>query len=554
MEHSSTVSIFSTTGVSSDKWIDLRMISTMRLFLAASALFITMVHPTEPNRGLGPTYIALLLYTVYSLVIYVLSIRRSTLLPQRILHWLDLLWYIPLIALSGGTNSIFFFFLFFSVLVASFGWGFSEGIRMTLVTASLFTIVAVLSTMDNFELDRLLIRPTSLLALGYMIAHWGGFEVKLKRRLGLLKDISDLSDPRYGLDQTVSRIMDRLRDFYAADSCLVVVQVPGGGFQLRKVSGPTARDCVVKTIPDQIAAILLAPSPPAALIFHKRESKRLVYDIKTGLSSRDVSSTFTTIANTLESRHFMSLPVYYQGRPVGRFYVIGSTQSLDDSDIGFVLQLIEHVIPILDNIRLVDRLASEAAEYERQRIARDIHDGVIQPYIGLQLGLAAIRQKIERGDNDIAHDVKELTAMTVTEIEELRHYIRGLKASERYDTMLLPAIRRFASKFSAATGIAVEVKATKEIGVKDRLAAEIFQMVTEGFSNIRRHTNSPRAEAELDYSKGVFVLNIKNSNDNGVGASFHPHSLAERANALGGRLEVYTDDKNQTVVSIHIPL
>ena len=71
--------------------------------------------------------------------------------------------------------------------------------------------------------------------------------------------------------------------------------------------------------------------------------------------------------------------------------------------------------------------------------------------------------------------------MTVTEIEELRHYIRGLKASERHDTMLVQAIRRFASKFSAATGIAVDVKATKEIGIKDRLAAEIFQMITEGF-------------------------------------------------------------------------
>ena len=555
MEHGSTNGI-STTGVLSDRWIDLRMISTMRLVLASSALFITMLDLAKPNRLYPAIYITLGLYTVYSLVVYVLSLRRSALLPQRILHWLDLLWYVPLIALSGGPNSVFFFFLFFSILVASFGWGFSEGVRMTLVASSLFTTVGVLSAATDFkfELDRFLLRPTSLLILGYLIAYWGGFEVKLKRRLELLKDISDFTDPRFGLDQTVSRIMDRLRDFYQADSCLVVVQVPGGSFQLRKVSGSTIVDSVVKTIPDEIATILLSPSPPAALIFHKRKSKRLVYDIRTGLSSREVSSTFATIGNTLEANQFMSLPVYYQGRPVGRFYVIGSTQSLDDSDIGFVRHLIEHVIPVLDNIRLVDRLASEAAEYERQRIARDIHDGVIQPYIGLQLGLAAIRQKIERGNYDVARDVKELTAMTVTEIEELRHYIRGLKASERHDTMLLPAIRRFASKFSAATGIAVEVKTTKEIGVKDRLAAEIFQMVTEGFSNIRRHTHSPRAEAELDYHKNVIVLNIKNANNNSIPPTFHPHSLAERAVALGGQLEVYTDEQNHTVVSIQIPL
>ena len=527
------------------------MISTMRLVLASSALFIIMLDP----GGLRATYIALVLYTVYSFVIYVLSLRRSALLPQRILHWLDLVWYMPLIALTGGSNSMFFFFLFFSILVASFGWGFIEGVRMTLAAASLFTIVGVqFHEETTLELGRFLLRPTSLLTLGYMIAHWGGFEVKLKSRLGLLRDISDFSDPRFGLDPTVNRMMDRLRYFYKADSCLAVVQIPGGSFQLRKVSGPTASGWVVKTIPNQMATLLLSPSPPAALIFHKRKSKRLIYDIRTSISSREVPSTFAAIGNTLEAQQFMSVPIYYQGQSVGRFYVIGSPQSMDDSDISFVLQLIEHVTPVLNNIRLVDRLASEAAEYERQRIARDIHDGVIQPYIGLQLGLAAIRQKIERGNTDVEHDVKELSAMTVTEIEELRHYIRGLKTSERYDTMLVPAIRRFASKFSAATGITVDVKATEEIGIKDRLAAEIFQMVTEGFSNIRRHTHSLRAEAELDYGKDFFVLNIKNANENGKRPVFHPRSLAERAAALGGELEVYTDDENQTVVSIRIPL
>ena len=101
--------------------------------------------------------------------------------------------------------------------------------------------------------------------------------------------------------------------------------------------------------------------------------------------------------------------------------------------------------------------------------------------------------------------------------------------------MLVPAIRRFAAKFTAATGIIVDVKATEEIGIKDRLAAEIFQMVTEGFSNIRRHTHSPRAEAELDYGKDFFVLNIEKHNDRMASGLFFirarspsapPHSAA----------------------------
>jgi signal transduction histidine kinase len=356
------------------------------------------------------------------------------------------------------------------------------------------------------------------------------------------------------LEQTVDRIMHRLSSFYGADACMLVVKVPGDTYQLRKVSGSGPVNSVVKSLPNEIASILLSPSPPAALIFHQRKSRRMIYDFRTSQSSRDVPANFASIGNTLEAKQFMSLPVYYHGRPVGRFYVIGTSHDLNESDIAFLLQIIEHVTPVLDNTRLVDHLASEAAEHERQRIARDIHDGVIQPYIGLQLGLAAIREKLERGDNNIGSDINELTAMTVTEIEEMRHYIQDLKKSERHDTTLLPAIRRFASKFSAATGIVVDVRAGKEVRVKDRLAAEIFQMVTEGFSNIRRHTHSLRAEAELDYNRGTFILNIKNSNDNGAPPVFHPRSLAERATALGGQLTVYTDDSNDTVVSIRIPV
>jgi signal transduction histidine kinase len=49
-------------------------------------------------------------------------------------------------------------------------------------------------------------------------------------------------------------------------------------------------------------------------------------------------------------------------------------------------------MPVLHNIILVDQLASDAANAERQRIAFDLHDRVIQSYVGLQMGSEAVRQ------------------------------------------------------------------------------------------------------------------------------------------------------------------
>jgi len=219
-----------------------------------------------------------------------------------------------------------------------------------------------------------------------------------------------------------------------------------------------------------------------------------------------------------------------------------------------MLQVIEHLTPLVENIRLVDRLATDAAEQERQKLARDIHDSVIQPYVGLQLGLAAVREKLANGSGDALQDVNELCLMANDEMSELRRYLQRLKSNERLDSVLLPALRRFASKYSAATGITVLVKGLDKLCLNDRLAGEAFQMVAEGLSNVRRHTNARHAEIELTCDKSDLILRIMNDNTNGAHkATFQPGSISERAIALGGGANVYTED-DCTVVDVRIPL
>ncbi|MBI3326543.1 MAG: histidine kinase, partial [Nitrospinae bacterium] len=193
--------------------IDDRMIAAMRLVLAASALLITYMDPLEPSRLVAVTYAALLLYTAYSGVLYALALRRTSFIPAEITHWVDVGWYVALIGLSSGTNSMFFYFFFFSILVASFQWGLASGLRVTLASAVFFTSIglATAPVAAEFELNRFLLRPIYLLALGYMTAYWGGSEIALKRRLTLLKDVSRLSNPRFGVDRTLGMIVEQLR-------------------------------------------------------------------------------------------------------------------------------------------------------------------------------------------------------------------------------------------------------------------------------------------------------------------------------------------------------
>jgi signal transduction histidine kinase len=233
----------------------------------------------------------------------------------------------------------------------------------------------------------------------------------------------------------------------------------------------------------------------------------------------------------------------------------------------FMLQLMDHVTPVMENIRLIDNLASDAAEQERQRIAHDIHDSVIQPYLGLQFGLVALDQKLEAGQLGIRDNVQELLELTNHELAELRRFVWGLRANEERADVLLPAIERYAERFSMVTGIKVDVAAKGKVKVNDRLAAELFQIVAEGLSNVRRHAFCRDARVEISCKETSLLLQIKNSRpragvnpegervDGNEGVKpFRPHSIAERAASLGGDTHVFVDDKDYTVVSVGIPL
>ena len=536
---------------------DVQVMSAMRLTLAGSALLITWFDHSKPDPFLPLISTTLLLYTLYSLVIYVASVRSTRLVPIRFLHWIDLAWYVLLISVSGGMNSPFFFFFFFAILTASFGRGFSWGLRVTLISALLFSVIAYLirPPQGNFEVNRFLLRYVCLLVIGYMIAYWSGTEIRLRNRLQLLKEVSLLSNPRFGIDQTIQSIIESLRGFYNADTCLLVFSRTtngGGPYYLHRADRAETKKPTEMT--EETAWMLLLASPTQAAIYRSRgRGKTILYDVKTGRLTEQILES-STLFNAFEGKSCLTVPVYNRNQMLGRLYVVDAKSSFDHTEIDFVLQVIKQVIPVLENIRLVDRLASEAAEQERRKIGQDIHDSVIQPYIGLQFGLSAVKQKLISGNTNVMNEIKDLLELTEGEIQELRQYVGGLKRGEPSQDAFLPAVRQFAAKFSDATGLKVEIDSADDLRIYDRLAAELFQMIEEGLSNIRRHSRSGYAKVGISRENGDLILQLRNARRKGMEVpSFTPRSIVERATALGGKTVVYAD-KNETVVSVQIPL
>ncbi|HBY94163.1 MAG TPA: hypothetical protein DEP84_09410 [Chloroflexi bacterium] len=545
------------------------MVAATRLLLAILAVLIISLDPFTHRHPTVATSLVLGLSIVYGMVLSILTLRDSRYLASinNWAHWVDAGWYATLIALGHSTSGIFTFF-FFPILVAAFRSGLTSALRVATASAVFATVIGLATAFSapDFELNRLLLQPVSLLVLGFMLAYRGEFELTLKRQLALLKEVTRLSNPRFGVDQTIGSIMARLRAFYEADSCLLVLREPATDtFHLRRADDRNpAGGARTEPVPAALAQRLLA-LPTNLAIVHTGTSRawwrlpvggrRQGCDVATGVRTAESREVSATVAELLDVESFVTVPFRSRDEAVGRLYLTAQRpRAFDDLDGDFLRQVVEHVAPVIDSVCLVDQLASSAAEEERRRIARDLHDSVLQPYIGLHMGLVATRQKLASG-GDVMGDLDWLIAMTSIEIADLRNFAQGLTASAGCEDSLLPAVRRFAGRFSAATHIKVHVEAAGDLRINDRLAAQAFQIVAEGLSNVRRHTQAPRAMVRLGRENGHLILRIEDEGANGASpAPFTPRSITERAAALGGRAHVERREDGGSAVVVEIPL
>ena len=531
------------------------MIARLRCVIAAAVVVILWLDPTPIQGSVSLAKASLATFCGYSTLMWMEAAQWIP-LSRRVSagsHWVDLGWFTVLIGLSGGTQSPFFIGYFFAILIASFRWGFRSGTRVTLAAAVLFAVMGyVARPRVPLELGRALLRPVYLLVLGYMISYWGGFHVSSSARLRLLRDVTALSNPRFGIDRTIGHVMRTLCTFYQANRCVLVTPVASGDSAL--VWGDDGKHGDRPELPTEIPIATLGP----LLLLDPSES--LAYTVPGNahdalLADGPRSTLLHSIAESLSARSFMTVPWPQAGQGGGRLYLTSRhPHGFPASELGFLKQVLDQIMPTLENVRLVDRLATDAAEAERMRIARDLHDSVIQPYIGIRMGLMAIGRKLRDG-LEVISDLDQLSGAISAEIEDLRRYLGELRTGSASRGALIQALSKFADRFSDATGIKVVLEVDENVRVNDRLAAETFQMVAEAVSNARRHTESPQVVVVIQSNAEMLTVRVTDEGTPGrLPRPFVPRSIADRTTALGGRVGVEHTLQGGSIVTIEIPM
>jgi signal transduction histidine kinase len=552
-----------------------RRLSALRLKLALAALLIVYLIPSDSAWHTKVTYSLLAAYVVYSFAVYMLSRKQTNFSPNvlRLVVAADLVWYTAITSFSSGSGLLFFYL--FAVIVASSRAGAVFGLLTTVVSAFMCIIVGLLAAQPGpFDETRFVMRPLAVVGLGYILAYWGGAELQLKRRLILLKELSVAANPRFGVDWTIELILRRLMQFWDASYCLILL-AHDTGLQLYLISSSDPNHCQNVRVQGQADIPFIDISDSAAVVYNdqppiwSRRAPYRSYDPRTHAVTARPLPPGEALAEFLSARSFVGVPLHYRERLRGRILVSSSRpQAFDVGDAVFLQQVANQILPVIENIRLVERLASDASEEERNRIARSVHDRVIQPYYGLQIGLKALQSVLNNGGNGHngnGHDsapekkpgvlLEELMTMTSEGIDELRQYVSGLKQSRANGTHLADSIRRFASKFEHATGIHVKVvDATGGFVGNDRLTAEMFQMAAEALSNVHRHTSARSARVVLSLEGNAIRLQVENDLAGaGEPVRFSPGSISDRSEALGGTTKVLSEE-GRTVLRVEVPL
>jgi len=213
------------------------------------------------------------------------------------------------------------------------------------------------------------------------------------------------------------------------------------------------------------------------------------------------------------------------------------------------------------NVRLTERVAELAAESERTRMAREIHDGIAQMVYMLSLSLETAVDRVGSNPEEQRQRLKDLTALAKNALWEVRQYIFDLRPLLSGDEGLVGAIQGQVKEFQAVSELPVELAITGEVArLPVETSAALYRIVQEGLGNIFRHARASRVRIGVTFTPERLALAIE---DDGVGITegepdghvgYGMSNLRDRVDALHGTVEMVTAPGAGTRIAVTVPI
>jgi len=262
---------------------------------------------------------------------------------------------------------------------------------------------------------------------------------------------------------------------------------------------------------------------------------------------------------------FGAFPLMWRGETLGVLGVAGRDRAALSSAVERRLLegIGEQVGVAIENARLHGRVLDEAVLEERERLGHELHDGLAQTLGYVNTQTLAIKKLLASGEGEKAQaEVAEMETTARQVYTDVREAILGLRTSTGG---LLESIRSYVTRFDRLAGIDAHLEVDEQVETLPLPASteiQLVRIVQEALANVRKHAGARSARVAIAAEDGELVVEVE---DDGRGFDVEhrhrtgwPHfglqTMRERAEAIGGRLELVSAPGEGTRIVVRVPL
>jgi signal transduction histidine kinase len=262
---------------------------------------------------------------------------------------------------------------------------------------------------------------------------------------------------------------------------------------------------------------------------------------------------------------FLGVPVSVGGRAIGNLYLTNKLGAAEfsEADQRLTERFAIHAAIAVERARLHAEVRRLALVDERDRIGKDLHDGIIQAIYGVVLALEDVPELMDSDRSEAASRIDRAIDRLNVVTRDIRRFIVGLAADETGGSDLAAGLAGLVEELRAAAAVDVELDVTSAQGAEDldaRGVGELLQLAREALSNIARHSGASTARISVASEGTSLSLEIA---DNGRG--FDPseprsaghlglRNMARRAAALGATLAIDSKAGRGTRIVVTMPV
>ncbi len=543
-----------------------------RQIILARPIFIVMAGLDLVILDPGPTQLPIIsILAAYALLALGLVLRElfaprgHAALPIVV----DVIFLAAFLVITPSLAAFWFLFLF-----VAFAAGMRGGIRRAIPLTGVITLALLLKTAlsEPFQWREMFFWVTfsaGTFAAGAGIAFLGARQRRQAAEQEFLTRMASELRVDLGLAESVRQLLVELAVGFDCEQALLAFEDRElGRIFLWRVKEGDAGKLVPENLPASRAESFFLDQPDASLCWKslEGEGRGFAWDRQTGDRLPEIPRLPGPTRAELGARSLLSVVLEFSGRPDGRLILINGREKFGLDDLRWLERIARHMGPLLENIFRLRYLRARTMESERGRISHDLHDGILQTLLGLNLQLEVLRRRLAGSGPDTATELARIQQALRSESQELRRMVNDMRPARVGSAELHEVMRSFGQRFREESAIALELL-IDAVGAEasDRICRELFQIYREALHNVKKHAGATHVVVKLWQDEAKVCLMV---DDNGKGFSFAgrftsdeldrlrlgPISIKERTRSMGGVLTVESNPGHGARLIVEVPL